>query len=67
MGTFDAGADGSGGVFLSTTLPVTYLEQAAYNVLRRELVSGIKAQRVAPAFAADDLTHLCFLSPHARL
>ncbi|KAK1626445.1 hypothetical protein QYE76_000760 [Lolium multiflorum] len=34
-GTFDVGADGSGGVFLSTTLPVTYLEQAAYNVLRR--------------------------------
>ncbi|XP_051189894.1 aspartic proteinase nepenthesin-1-like [Lolium perenne] len=61
-GTFDVGADGSGGVFLSTTLPVTYLEQAAYNVLRRELVSGIKAQVVAPAFAADDLTRLCFLT-----
>jgi hypothetical protein len=61
-GTFDAGADGSGGVFLSTTLPVTYLEEAAYRVLRQELVNRIQAQGVAPANDADDLNHLCFLT-----
>lgn len=59
-GTFDVGADGSGGVFLSTTLPVTYLEEAGYSVLRSELISRIKAQGVDPANAADDLYHLCY-------
>ncbi|KAI4994840.1 hypothetical protein ZWY2020_034743 [Hordeum vulgare] len=39
-GVFELQADGSGGVFLSTTVPVTYLEEAAYSVVRRALVSG---------------------------
>jgi hypothetical protein len=51
-------------VFLSTTLPVTYLEEAAYRVLRQELVSRIQAQGVAPANDADDLNHLCFLTQY---
>ncbi|CAM0953471.1 unnamed protein product [Alopecurus aequalis] len=59
-GTFDVGPDGSGGVFLSTTLPVTYLEEAGYNVLRSELISRIKAQGVDPTNAADDIYHLCY-------
>ncbi|KAI4966743.1 hypothetical protein ZWY2020_036993 [Hordeum vulgare] len=37
-GVFELQADGSGGVFLSTTVPVTYLEEAAYSVVRRALV-----------------------------
>lgn len=43
-GTFDVRANGSGGVFLSTTLPFTYLEAAAYTVLRRELMSRVRSQ-----------------------
>lgn len=59
-GTFDVKTDGTGGgVFLSTTLPVTYLEQAAYEVLRRELVSKIQAKGVSPT-NPDDENHLCF-------
>ncbi|KAM3196716.1 hypothetical protein ACQJBY_072424 [Aegilops geniculata] len=58
-GTFDVNTDGSGGVFLSTTLPVTYLEQAAYNVLRGELVSKIQAKGVSPT-NPDDENRLCF-------
>ncbi|XP_037423788.1 aspartic proteinase nepenthesin-1-like [Triticum dicoccoides] len=58
-GTFDVNTDGAGGVFLSTTLPVTYLEQAAYNVLRQELVSKIQSKGVSPT-NPDDENHLCF-------
>jgi hypothetical protein len=58
-GTFDVRADGSGGLFLSTTLPVTYLEEAAYTILRTELVARIQSQGVDPV-SADD--HLCYLT-----
>ncbi|WVZ78106.1 hypothetical protein U9M48_025869 [Paspalum notatum var. saurae] len=40
-GTFDLLANGSGGVFPSTTVPVTYLEQAAYAVVK-EAIAGSK-------------------------
>lgn len=59
-GTFDVQADGSGGVFMSTTLPLTYLEETAYNVLRQELVSKIQSQDVFPVPGQPD--HLCFLT-----
>ncbi|XP_037419406.1 aspartic proteinase nepenthesin-1-like [Triticum dicoccoides] len=59
--------DSHGGVSLSTTLPYTYLPEAAYRVLRRELVSRIQAEGVAPMNAsveggAGDLDRLCFLT-----
>uniref|UniRef100_A0A8R7UAQ6 Peptidase A1 domain-containing protein n=2 Tax=Triticum urartu TaxID=4572 RepID=A0A8R7UAQ6_TRIUA len=60
-GAFELQADGSGGVFLSTTVPVTYLEEAAYSVLRRALVSRIQSQGVSP-FDSQDLEHLCYPS-----
>ncbi|XP_071683196.1 aspartic proteinase nepenthesin-1 [Lolium perenne] len=61
-GTFDVQADGSGGVFLSTTLHVTYLEVAGYRALRRELVSRFRSEGMAPVNVAGDLGHLCFLT-----
>ncbi|XP_072149508.1 aspartyl protease family protein 2-like [Setaria viridis] len=42
-GTFDFRANGSGGVFLSTTMPVTFLEEVAY-VVKKELASKIESQ-----------------------
>ncbi|XBH87107.1 hypothetical protein VPH35_074640 [Triticum aestivum] len=54
-------ADGSGGVFLSTTVPLTYLEEAAYSMVRRALVTRIHSQGVSP-FDSQDLEHLCYLS-----
>uniref|UniRef100_A0A0E0I7Y2 Peptidase A1 domain-containing protein n=1 Tax=Oryza nivara TaxID=4536 RepID=A0A0E0I7Y2_ORYNI len=41
-GTFDLHADGSGGVFLSTTMPVTYLEQAAYDAVKRAIQAKLQ-------------------------
>ncbi|KAM0895609.1 hypothetical protein ACQ4PT_023731 [Festuca glaucescens] len=61
-GTFNVQADGSGGVFLSTTLPVTYLEVAGYRAIRRELVSRFRSEGMAPVNVASDLGHLCFLT-----
>ncbi|CAM0878686.1 unnamed protein product [Alopecurus aequalis] len=61
-GTFDVKADGSGGVSLSTTLPVTYLEEAAHKVLREKLLTMISAQGVALTQAASDLKYLCFVT-----
>jgi hypothetical protein len=58
-GTFDVRSDGSGGAILSTTLPVTYLEEAAYRVLRRELVSRVQSEGVN---ATGDVNQLCFLA-----
>lgn len=63
-GTFDVQADGSGGVYLSTTLPVTYLNQAAYNVIRQTLMSMMQSQGVIPINAAGDPNHLCFLTQY---
>ncbi|XP_044431842.1 aspartic proteinase nepenthesin-1-like [Triticum aestivum] len=63
-GTFDVRHDGSGGVYLSTTLPFTYLDKAAYNVLRPELVSRIQSQGVFPVnvAAGGNLDRVCFLT-----
>ncbi|KAF7052937.1 hypothetical protein CFC21_060956 [Triticum aestivum] len=58
-GTFDLQADGSGGVFLSSTWPATYLEETAYGALRRALVSSIESQGVTPV-DAEDLHQLCY-------
>ncbi|VAI80215.1 unnamed protein product [Triticum turgidum subsp. durum] len=62
-GTFDVRPNGSGGVFLSTNLPFTYLEPAAYTVLRRELMSRIRSQGLAPVNATAGHS-LCFLTQH---
>ncbi|EMS50936.1 Aspartic proteinase nepenthesin-1 [Triticum urartu] len=62
-GTFDVRANGSGGVFLSTTLPFTYLDEPAYKVLRRELVSRVRSQGLAPVNATAGHS-LCFLTQH---
>ncbi|KAF8670610.1 hypothetical protein HU200_050638 [Digitaria exilis] len=43
-GTFDLQNDGSGGVFLSTTEPITYLLSDAYYVVRQAFASRISAQ-----------------------
>lgn len=60
-GTFDVRVkDGSGGVYLSTTVPVTYLEEAAYSVLRQELVTRIQSQGVSPVSVDDD--PLCYMT-----
>ncbi|XP_044953772.1 aspartic proteinase nepenthesin-1-like [Hordeum vulgare subsp. vulgare] len=59
--TFAVREDGSGGVFLSTTLAVTFIQESAYKVVRKELVSRIRSQGVAPVDeTADD--DLCFLT-----
>jgi hypothetical protein len=42
-GTFDFRANGSGGVFLSTTFPLTLLEQAAYVAVRKAIAGSITA------------------------
>ncbi|XP_044956160.1 aspartic proteinase nepenthesin-1-like [Hordeum vulgare subsp. vulgare] len=57
-GTFDV--QRSGGVFLSTMLPVTYLTEAAYSVLRRELASRVQSEGVTPLRGSDG--DLCFLT-----
>jgi hypothetical protein len=56
-GTFDIQSDGSGGVFLRSTVPVTYLEEAAYNVVRKAFVSWVTEEAVdGSAFGLD----LCY-------
>uniref|UniRef100_A0A0E0JRI2 Peptidase A1 domain-containing protein n=1 Tax=Oryza punctata TaxID=4537 RepID=A0A0E0JRI2_ORYPU len=40
-GTFDLQADGSGGVVLSITVPVTFLDAGAYKILRQAMASKI--------------------------
>ncbi|XBI03421.1 hypothetical protein VPH35_131841 [Triticum aestivum] len=62
-GPFDVWANGSGGVFLNTTLPFTYLEAAAYTVLRRELMIRVGSQGLAPVNATAGHS-LCFLTQH---
>ncbi|PUZ60101.1 hypothetical protein GQ55_4G096700 [Panicum hallii var. hallii] len=44
-GTFDLRKDGSGGVVLSIAVPVTFLEESAYKLLRQALVSRIRLPR----------------------
>ncbi|XP_044362000.1 aspartic proteinase nepenthesin-1-like [Triticum aestivum] len=60
-GTFDIPR--SGGVSLSTFLPVTYLVEDAYRVVRQELMSRVQSEGVAPVKASDDDDgKLCFLT-----
>ncbi|TKW19712.1 hypothetical protein SEVIR_4G038200v4 [Setaria viridis] len=56
-GTFDIQSNGSGGVFLSTTVPVTYLDEAAYNVVRKAFVSRITAEAVDGSALGLDLCY----------
>ncbi|CAN6221731.1 unnamed protein product [Urochloa humidicola] len=56
-GTFDLQPDGSGGAFLSTTIPVTYLEKAAYNVVKQAFLSRIKAEAVNGSALGLDLCY----------
>ncbi|XBI03422.1 hypothetical protein VPH35_131842 [Triticum aestivum] len=62
-GTFDVRVNGSGGVFLSTTLPFTYLEAATYTILRRVLMIRAGSQGLAPVNAMAGHS-LCFLAQH---
>jgi hypothetical protein len=45
-GMFDLRKDGSGGVVLSIAVPVTFLEEGAYKLLRQALVSRIRLPTV---------------------
>ena len=45
-GAFGLRANGAGGVVLSTTIPVTYLEAAAYRAVRQAMASRISLQPV---------------------
>ncbi|CAL5052283.1 unnamed protein product [Urochloa decumbens] len=56
-GTFDLQPNGSGGAFLSTTVPVTYLEKAAYEVLKQAFLSRIKAEAVNGSALGLDLCY----------
>ncbi|XP_039841717.1 aspartic proteinase nepenthesin-2-like [Panicum virgatum] len=56
-GTFDLQEDGTGGVFLSTTVPVTCLEEAAYNVVKQAFVSRIKSETVDGSALGLDLCY----------
>lgn len=56
-GTFDLRADGSGGTFLSTRVPVTFLEEAAYDALRNALARGINARTVNGSALGLDLCY----------
>ncbi|XP_062232387.1 aspartic proteinase nepenthesin-2-like [Phragmites australis] len=56
-GTFDFRANGSGGAFLSTTMPVTFLEEAAYNIVRQAFVNSIASQPVNGSELGLDLCY----------
>ncbi|TVU11749.1 hypothetical protein EJB05_45351, partial [Eragrostis curvula] len=56
-GTFDLRANGSGGVFLSTTVPVTFLEEAAYNVVKKAVARRINATNVDGSALGLDLCY----------
>uniref|UniRef100_A0A0E0MM37 Peptidase A1 domain-containing protein n=1 Tax=Oryza punctata TaxID=4537 RepID=A0A0E0MM37_ORYPU len=66
-GTFDLKANGSGGVFLSTTVPVTYLEVAAYRVVRQALASGISLQPVDGSAMGLDLCYAAALMAKVKV
>uniref|UniRef100_A0A0E0MM39 Peptidase A1 domain-containing protein n=1 Tax=Oryza punctata TaxID=4537 RepID=A0A0E0MM39_ORYPU len=57
-GTFDLKANGSGGVILSSTTPVTYLEEAAYDVVRAAVASKINLPTVNGSAALE--LDLCY-------
>ncbi|KAJ1277650.1 hypothetical protein BS78_04G019700 [Paspalum vaginatum] len=57
-GTFDLKDDGSGGVFPSTTVPVTYLEKAAYDAVSKAIAgSSVMPQSVD---GSELGLHLCY-------
>ncbi|GJN05151.1 hypothetical protein PR202_ga22759 [Eleusine coracana subsp. coracana] len=57
-GTFDLDEnDGSGGVILSITIPVTFLVKSAYTLLREALVSKIGVPRSKKALGGLDLCY----------
>uniref|UniRef100_I1R6M3 Peptidase A1 domain-containing protein n=1 Tax=Oryza glaberrima TaxID=4538 RepID=I1R6M3_ORYGL len=57
-GTFDLRANGTGGVILSSTTPVTYLEEAAYGVVRAAVASRIDLPAVNGSAALE--LDLCY-------
>uniref|UniRef100_A0ACD5ZMW2 Uncharacterized protein n=1 Tax=Avena sativa TaxID=4498 RepID=A0ACD5ZMW2_AVESA len=61
-GAFDLTADGSsGGVVLSTTYPITYLQEDAYNALRNALLSKITpAEPMNNSGTDDGIFDLCY-------
>ncbi|KAM3206727.1 hypothetical protein ACQJBY_062083 [Aegilops geniculata] len=60
-GAFDLAADGSsGGVVISTLSPVTLLQAAAYDAVRRALVSKVKSEPVNGSALAAGAFDLCY-------
>jgi hypothetical protein len=61
VGAFDLAADGnSGGVALSTSIAVTWLQEDAYNAVRQSLVSKIKSEPVDSSGTDDEVFDLCY-------
>ncbi|KAL6603455.1 hypothetical protein ACP70R_043816 [Stipagrostis hirtigluma subsp. patula] len=60
-GTFDLRSDGSGGVALSTTVPVTFLQEAAYRVLKQAFISRIPSRPVDASQLGIGLD-LCYMA-----
>ncbi|KAF0897751.1 hypothetical protein E2562_000463 [Oryza meyeriana var. granulata] len=56
-GTFDLQEDGSGGVFLSTTAPETYLEEAAYHVVKQAIQAKLQLPPVDGSAVGLDLCY----------
>jgi hypothetical protein len=56
-GTFDLQPDGTSGVILSITVPVTFLDEAAYNVVRAALVRKIRLPVADGALLGLDLCY----------
>ncbi|KAK1604378.1 hypothetical protein QYE76_028051 [Lolium multiflorum] len=60
-GAFDLAADGnSGGVALSTSIAVTWLQEDAYNAVRQSLVSKIKSEPADSSGTDDEVFDLCY-------
>lgn len=60
-GSFDFAADGkAGGVALSTTFPITWLQSDAYNAVRQALVSKIKSTPENSSVTEEEGFDLCY-------
>ncbi|CAM0914005.1 unnamed protein product [Alopecurus aequalis] len=59
-GAFDLAANGSGGVALSTTIPVTWLQSDAYYAVRQALMSKIKSEPVNSSGTNAEGFDLCY-------